>query len=905
MHPSSMLTLGLLYTGAAASLLCLSSFAAEEVSCACNNKVVVTGQFEHRPFDTFLIAGAAGNEVAFKDEIKGPDFSCSVPELKPGKYTVEIGLAELEFDRPGQRSFDILCGDKALATNLDLFVAAGGVDKVLRIRGDIDFAGDAAHGPLTVRFVAKLGLAKLCTLEVRDANGATVAYMKVADLITGVDPASLAPPLVEGPVLWNDPSRPLEVRVRDLVKRMSLAEKASQMRNTAPAIPRLGLPAYNYWNECLHGVARSGVATVFPQAIGLAATWDPLLLHDMADAISTEARAKHHEYARAHNGDSAKYFGLTFWTPNMNIFRDPRWGRGQETYGEDPFLTARMAVAFITGLQGDDPKYAKAMACAKHFAVHSGPESTRHTFDAVVPERDFYETYLPHFEAAVREGKVWSVMGAYNSVYGEPACSSTSLLSDLLRKQWGFRGHVVSDCGAIFDIFANHKRVPTDEEGSARAVKAGCDMCCGDDYSALPKAVRQGLVTEAEMDVALGRLLASRFRLGLFDPPEQVAYARIPFAANDTDEHHTLALRAARESMVLLKNNGVLPLNRARLKRLAVIGTNACSVDMMLGNYSGTPSKPVTILDGIKAVAGPGIGVIYDPGCPLAARKDEPANPPPASFAGATRAAASADVVIYVGGLNPQLEGEEMPVNYVGFGGGDRTDIALPAVQDALLKAIHATGKPVVFVNCSGSAVAMVWAAEHLPAILQAWYPGGQGGQAVAETLFGDANPAGRLPVTLYRSTGDLPPFEDYRMSQRTYRYFTGKPLFAFGHGLSYTEFALTGAKLGSAKVGRSDSVTLGVNVTNSGQRDGDEVVQVYFRHVKPSQPQACLALCAFTRVNVPPGKTVPVSLEIPVERFRFWDTATKSYTVEPGAYELLIGGGSDKPAQTLSFTVR
>ena len=456
-----MLTFGLLSTGAAASLLCLSSFAAEEVSCACNNKVVVTGQFEHRPFDTIVIAGAAGNEVASKGEIKGRDFSCSVPDLKPGKYTVEIGLAELEFDRPGQRSFDILCGDKVLATNLDLFVAAGGMDKVLRICGDIEHAGDAAHGPLAVRFVARRGLAKLCTFEVRDANGATVVYMKVADLITGVDPASLAPPVVEGPVLWEDPTQPFEVRVKDLVKRMSLAEKASQMRNTAPAIPRLGLPAYNYWNECLHGVARSGVATVFPQAIGLAATWDTPLLHDVAGTISTEARAKHHEYARTHNGDSAKYFGLTFWTPNMNIFRDPRWGRGQETYGEDPFLTARMAVAFITGLQGNDPKYAKAMACAKHFAVHSGPESARHTFDAVVPERDFYETYLPHFEAAVREGKVWSVMGAYNSVYGEPACSSTQLLSDLLRKQWGFRGHVVSDCGAIFDIFANHKRVPT------------------------------------------------------------------------------------------------------------------------------------------------------------------------------------------------------------------------------------------------------------------------------------------------------------------------------------------------------------------------------------------------------------------------------------------------------------
>jgi beta-glucosidase len=906
-HKGVRSTLNLLAIGVAAFALCLPAPAGadEEVCGACDAKVVISGQFQHGTSDTFLIANAPGNEAAYRDEVVGTNFVLSVPGLKAGKYTLEIGLVELKYDQAGQRLFDILCGGKAIAANLDIFAAAGGMDRVWRVRAAVEHPGDAAHGPLSVQFVARRDLAKVNTFELKDAAGASIVFMKVADLIPSVDPASLEPPVVDGPVRWRDPAQPLAERVTDLVRRMSLAEKAAQMRNTTPPIPRLGLPGYNYWNECLHGVARSGVATVFPQAIGLAASWDAPMLHDIADTISTEARAKHHEYACAHGGDSAKYYGLTFWTPNMNIFRDPRWGRGQETYGEDPFLTARMAVAFIRGLQGDDPKYAKAMACAKHFAVHSGPESARHTFDARVPERDFYETYLPHFEAAVREGKVWSVMGAYNSVYGEPACSSPLLLGDLLRKQWGFQGHIVSDCGAIYDIFANHKAAANDEAAASWAVKAGCDMCCGDDYSTLPKAVRQGLITEAEMDVALGRLLASRFRLGLFDPPEQVAYARIPFEANDTDAHHALALRAARESMVLLKNNGVLPLSRARLKRLAVIGTNACSVEMMLGNYSGTPSKPVTILDGIKAAAGLGVEVIYDPGCPLAVRKDEPANPPPASFAGATRAAASADVVICVGGLNPQLEGEEMPVNYVGFGGGDRTDIALPAVQDALLKALHATGKPVVFVNCSGSAVAMVWAAEHLPAILQAWYPGGQGGQAVAETLFGDANPAGRLPVTFYRSTGDLPPFEDYRMSHRTYRYFTGKPLFAFGHGLSYTEFTLTGAKLGSAKVGRSDSVRLAVDVKNSGQRAGNEVVQVYFRHVKPSQPQPRLALCAFTRVNVPPGKTVPVSLEIPVERFRFWDTAKKSYAVEPGAYEILIGGASDKLTQKLSLAVR
>jgi beta-glucosidase len=505
----------------------------------------------------------------------------------------------------------------------------------------------------------------------------------------------------------------------------------------------------------------------------------------------------------------------------------------------------------------------------------------------------------------VREAKVGTVMGAYNSVYGEPATSSTLLLTDLLRKQWGFQGHVVSDCGAIYDIFANHKKVATPEEAAARAVKAGCDLCCGNEYSALPRAVRKGYITEAEMDVSLARVLTARFRLGLFDPPAQVAYARIPFSENDTAAHHALAMRASRESLVLLKNDGLLPLDRTKIKRIAVIGENASSMETLLGNYNGTPSHPVTILDGIKAVAGPGVVVTYEPGCPLAVRKNGTGTPTREMTAAAVNAAAAADVVIYVGGLNPQLEGEEMPVNYLGFGGGDRTDIGLPAVQVEMLQALHATGKPVVFVNCSGSAVAMVWAANNLPAILQAWYPGGEGGQAVAEALFGDLNPAGRLPVTFYRSTADLPAFDNYSMSNRTYRYFGGQPLFAFGHVLSYTKFAYSGAKLDHRTVGATDSMTVKVKVKNTGARTGDEVVQVYYRHVNSAQPQPRLALCGFTRVSIPAGEKSTVSVTVPVERLRYWDVSTKSYIVESGKYELLIGSASDELPEKLNLEVR
>ena len=756
---------------------------------------------------------------------------------------------------------------------------------------------------MTLRFPSPLRsvpLIFLVLVSIR-SNG----FPSASDLNGAEDAAALKAPVVTGPEIRKDLTQPLSTRVRDLVRRMTLAEKVSQMRADAPPIRRLGIPAYSYRNECLHGVGRAGRATVFPQAIGMAATWDTPLIHEEAEVIATEARAKHNDYVAKHNGDCATHFGLSFYTPNINIFRDPRWGRGQETYGEDPFLTAEMGVAFIGGLQGDDPKYVKVMACAKHFTVHSGPEAERHRFNAVPSERDLYETYLPAFEAAVREGHVGSVMGAYNSVYDKPACANPFLLTKLLRRQWGFDGFVVSDGGAIYDIWAHHKYAATPEEAAADAVKAGCNLCSpGSDYDVLVRAAQEGLISETEIDDAVSRALAARFRLGLFDPPSMVPWSKITLTQNDTPEHQALALRVAQESMVLLKNEGVLPLNRARIKRIAVIGTNANSVAMLLGNYSGTPSKPVTILDGIKSVAGAGVEVIYDPGCPLTVREDENAKPAPGTFTSAVRAAASADVVIYVGGLNPQLEGEEMLVNYLGFCGGDRTDIALPAGQVELLKVLHATGKPVVFVNCSGSAVAMVWAAEHLPALLQAWYPGGQGGRAVAETLFGDTNPAGRLPVTFYRSTNDLPLFDNYRMKERTYRYFTGKPLYAFGHGLSYTKFTYSSAKLDRAKVSRADSMTLTVNVKNTGPRDGEEVVQVYFRHVKPSKPQAHLALCGFTRVNVPSGKTIPVSLEIPIERFRFWDPSAKNYTVEPGAYELFIGSASDKLPEKLSVSV-
>jgi beta-glucosidase len=876
----------------------------EETCAACDRQILVTGQFQHgRGHESLAIENAPRRqEEAFREEIYGGDFSVTVPHLSAGRYTVLIGLAEVDFLSAGQRVFDITCGDQMLASNLDIFAAAGGAGKVLVLKEEIDFPGDALRGPLTVNFIGRTNAAKLNTFELRDAGKNSLIAMRAADLVSAEDVTALRIPAVAGPEIWKDPGTPLADRVRDLVRRLSLAEKVQQMRNGAAAIPRLGLPAYDFWSECLHGVARAGEATVFPQAIGLAATWDVPLAQTEADVIGTEARAKFNAFTRANDGNSTRYHGLTFWTPNINIYRDPRWGRGQETYGEDPFLTARLGVAFIKGLQGDDPHYLKAMACAKHFAVHSGPEMERHVFNVVPDERDFYETYLPQFEAAVREGKVGAVMGAYNSVFGQPACANPLLLTELLRRQWGFDGHVVSDCGAIYDIYANHKFVSTSEAAAAAAVKAGDDLCCGTDYNSLLRAVRLGLISETEIDTAVGRLLQARFQLGLFDPPERVPFAQIPISENDTPAHAALALQAAQESLVLLKNDGLLPLDAAKLKRIVVVGANADSVPVLLGNYNGTPSHPVTILDGIRQVAGRQTRVIYEPGVPLAPAPNGKMDT--TAWEKAIVAAWSADVIIYVGGISPQLEGEEMKVDCDGFHGGDRTRIELPAQQTGLLQALHDTGKPIVFVNCSGGAMAMPWEAENLPAILQAWYPGEQGGRAVADVLFGLASPGGRLPVTFYRSTGDLPAFDNYSMSNRTYRYFGGTPLFAFGHGLSYTKFEYRKARVNPAASHPDGAAQVSFTLRNSGPREGDEVAQIYFRHVNSALPQPKLALCGFTRLHLAAGQAANLTVNLPLERLRGWDPRAGKYVVESGDYELLIGAAADDIRLRLPFKV-
>jgi beta-glucosidase len=876
--------------------LSTSAFADDETCVACDRQVLVSGQFEHgRGHESLAIIGAPKRcEEAFREEISGANFTVSVPHLPAGKYTVLLGFAEIVYTNTGQRTFDITCGDQTIAHNLDIFTAAGGAGRVLGLTNRIDFPGDAAGGPLTFTFSGRKNRAKLNTFELKDASRQSLISFQATDLINAEDTNALQAPVIAGPEIWKDAAQPVAARVKDLVRRLSLAEKAQQLRNGTPAIPRLGVPAYDYWNECLHGVARAGTATVFPQAIGMAATWDAPLLRQAADVIATEARAKHNDYAGKHNGDSARYYGLTFWTPNINIFRDPRWGRGQETYGEDPFLTARLGVAFIRGLQGDDPKYVKAMACAKHFAVHSGPEPVRHTFDVAPSERDLYETYLPQFEAAVREGHVGAVMGAYNSVYGQPACASPFLLTDLLRKQWGFDGHVVSDCGAIYDISANHKFTATPEEAAAAAVKAGDDLCCGMDYNWLVRAVKKGLISEKEINTAVGRVLEARFRLGLFDPPDKVPYAQIPLSQNDTPEHEALALKLARESIVLLKNDGLLPLDRTKIKRIAVIGTNASSVAVLLGNYYGTPARPVTILDGIKNAVGSNVQVVYEPACPLALRPDGTGRPDAQTWTRAISSAWMSDAIIYVGGISPQLEGEEMKVNYEGFSSGDRTEIELPAVQSELLEALQSAGKPVVFVNCSGSAIAMPRAVTNLTAILQAWYPGEQGGRAVADVLFGDVNPAGRLPVTFYRATADLPAFDNYSMSNRTYRYFTGRADYAFGHGLSYTRFDYNNPKLNGTNFAAGDAIKLTFSLLNSGPWDGDEVAQVYFRHLNSARPQPQLALCGFVRIHLSANQGGHFTMNIPAEQFRGWDPDKKQYTVEPGNYELLVGAASD-----------
>ncbi|WP_372650309.1 glycoside hydrolase family 3 C-terminal domain-containing protein [Draconibacterium sp.] len=826
---------------------------------------------------------------------------------------------------------------------------------------------------------------------------------------------------------YQDECLSIDERVNDLISRMTLKEKVSQMMNKAPGIPRLDVPEYEWWNECLHGVARAGEATVFPQAIGLAATWDPQLIYESAVVISDEARAKHHEAQR--NNSYKRYEGLTYWTPNVNIFRDPRWGRGQETYGEDPYLTARMGVAFVKGLQGDDPEYLKLVATPKHFAVHSGPEPERHFFDAAVNERDFYDTYLPAFEACIKEANAYSVMGAYNRTNGVPCCASPYLLTKILRNDWGFEGYVVSDCNAIRDVHDYHNFTDSEEEAAAVSVLAGCDLNCGYRYAYLEGAVEQGFITEDEIDVSLKRLFVARFKLGMFDSPENVPYAKIPMSVVSSEKHRKLALETARKSMVLLKNeNETLPLKKD-IKSIAVIGPNANNLEVLLGNYNGFPAKYSTPLEGIKSKVSKDTKVYFETGCELIdtassaslipagflsfngkqglqasyfnnhdfsgnaleTRVEKGVNtnwnanpvkglnlrefavqydgtikvavsgeyelgvhasggfqfsvdgkvvidnfeapkrrlllqsvylekgkeyaihieykhkgvpsklklmwktPGKSSYEKAIEIADKSDVVVFVGGISPGVEGEQMRVDWDGFDGGDKTNIQLPTVQKELIKKLHATGKPVILVLLNGSALAINWENENLPAILEAWYPGELGGTAIADILLGDYNPSGRLPVTFYKSEKDLPQFVNYAMKGRTYRYFKGEALYPFGYGLSFTNFEYKNITLSKEKMAANDSLQVTVEVSNNGNYKGDEVVQLYISDVESDEVRPLKSLRGIKRISLEPGKSTMVTFSVKSEDLAFFDIQHDKKVVEPGVFEIGVGPSSAK----------
>ena len=634
-------------------------------------------------------------------------------------------------------------------------------------------------------------------------------------------------------------------QAKELVSRMTLEEKASQLRYDAPAIPRLGIPAYNWWNEALHGVARAGTATVFPQAIGLAAMFDEDLQEEIASAVSDEARAKYNGQSRF--GDRDIYKGLTVWSPNINIFRDPRWGRGHETYGEDPYLTSRLGIRYIEGLQGHG-KYLKTAACSKHFAVHSGPEALRHEFNAVANPKDMTETYLAAFEATVKEAEVESVMGAYNRVNGEPACGSKTLLKDTLRDKWGFKGHVVSDCWAVRDFHVNHKVTATAPESAALAIGNGCDLNCGNTYLHMMQAYQEGLVTEEQITTACERLFTTRFLLGLF--ADDCEYDRIPVTGTDTDAHDALALKAAENSMVLLENDGVLPLNAKNIRTVAVIGPNADSIPALEGNYNGTSSRYVTFLEGIRSYcAAHGIRVLYSLGCHLYKDRTSGLAQPDDRLAEAAMFAEAADVTIACVGLDATLEGEEGDTGNEYFS-GDKKDLLIPESQRRLMDVLVQHSRKLVTVVAAGSALNVSGG----NAKLLAWYPGQAGGRALAELLFGEKNPSGHLPVTFYRDVNDLPPFEDYSMANRTYRYFEGEPLYPFGHGLSYTGWVLSDPSLEDGQVR--------VNVRNTGDMDGDAVVQVYAETDSPYAP-VHPRLCGFCRIPVKAGSSASAVIRL------------------------------------------
>lgn len=675
-------------------------------------------------------------------------------------------------------------------------------------------------------------------------------------------------------------------RAKALVAEMTLEEKVFQTLHRAAPIDRLGIKAYNWWNEALHGVARAGVATVFPQAIGLAAAFDEEMMEEIGDHISTEGRAKFNMQQKY--GDTDIYKGLTFWAPNVNIFRDPRWGRGHETYGEDPYLTSRLGVRFIEGMQGKDGKYLKTAACAKHFAVHSGPEDVRHSFNAEVSKQDLYETYLPAFKACVQEAKVETVMGAYNRTNGEACCGSKTLLQDILREEWGFDGHVTSDCWAIKDFHEGHAVTSTPVESVALAMNSGCDLNCGNIYAYLLDAVKQGLVSEETLTRAVERLYVTKMRLGIFDAPEKVPYNTIDYSAVDSKEQKAFNLAVAKKTLCLLKNeNQTLPLDKKKLKTVGVIGPNANNRKALIGNYEGTASEYITVLEGIQEYLGDDVTVRYSEGCHLFRNKVSGLGIENDRIAEVRAVCDESDVVIAVMGLDAGLEGEEGDQGNE-FASGDKPNLELPGIQNTVLQEIYASGKPVVLVLLSGSALAFPWAEEHIPAIVQAWYPGAQGGRAVAQMLFGEFAPEGKLPVTFYRTSEELPAFTDYNMKGRTYRYMENEPLYPFGYGLSYTEFTVGNVTLSAKEIAKDGSITITADVTNSGSYDGAETVQVYVK-AKNVANAPKFQLKGLKKVKVVAGKSETVEIVLKDTAFALYDEDGKRMLNE-GEYEVFVG---------------
>ena len=684
---------------------------------------------------------------------------------------------------------------------------------------------------------------------------------------------------------FQDPSLPIHERVDDLVARLDIVEKAALMLHESAGISRLGVPPYNWWNEGLHGVARAGIATVFPQAIGLAAMFDAELHFRIAVVISDEARAKHHEFLR--QGDRGIYKGLTVWSPNINIFRDPRWGRGHETYGECPYLAARLGVAFCKGMQGDDPKYLKTIATPKHYAVHSGPERLRHGFDAIVSPKDLRETYLPAFHACVTEAHAHSVMGAYNRTNGEVCCGSPTLLRSILRDEWGFDGYVVSDCGALKDFHDTHKVTNSWEESAALAIKNGCELNCGCTFEHIPQAVEQGLLTISDVDTALKRLITARMRLGLFDPPERVPFASIPYEVNDCEQHRELALRAAHASIVLLKNDGLLPLSPA-LRSIAVIGPNAHDPTVPLGNYCGVPSKLVTPLEGIRAAVAKSTKVYYTDGCRHTGL-DTDGMSCAGNLSEAKSMAERADAVVLCLGLSADIEGEQGDASN-SEAAGDKVDLNLTGLQQRMLEEIVALGKPTVLVVLAGSALSITWAQQHVNAIIDAWYPGEEGGTAIADVLFGNVSPAGRLPITFPRHIDDVPSFTDYSMKGRTYRYLEKEPLYPFGFGLSYAKFEYASMAVSSTNLRAGDSVRVSATVRNSSSRASDEVVQLYVKDLEASCRVPHHELRGFRRLHLGAGESRRVEFELSPRDLSLIDEQGQRW-LEPGRFRVFVGG--------------